>query len=46
MFFLISKWRWSDKLTGEIVFREWKEVEEGTRMINEFAAFLKEIGRY
>lgn len=46
VFLHIKRRRWTDKLTGEIVFREWKEVEEGTRMTNEFAAFLKEIGRY
>ncbi len=42
----VKRRRWTDKTTGEIVFREWKEIEEGTRMTNEFSAFLKEIGRY
>lgn len=46
VFLHVKRRRWTDKSTGEIVFREWKEVEEGTRMTNEFAAFLKEIGRY
>lgn len=46
VFLHVKRRRWTDKKTGEIVFREWKEVEEGTRMTNEFAAFLKEIGRY
>lgn len=46
VFLHIKRRRWTDKVTGEIVQREWKEVAEGTRMTNEFAAFLKEINRY
>jgi tRNA A58 N-methylase Trm61 len=41
----IKKRRWTNKVTGEIVKRDWNLVAKGTRMTQEFAAFLKEINR-
>jgi hypothetical protein len=46
VFLHVKRRRWTDIVSGEIVQRAWKEVAEGTRMTNEFAAFLKEINRY
>ncbi len=46
VFLHIKRRRWTDKLTDEIVQRDWNEVAEGTRLTHEFAAFLKEINRY
>lgn len=45
VFLHVKRRRWTDKTTGGIVFREWNEVQDGTRLTSEFAAFLKEIGR-
>lgn len=42
----IKRRRWLDKDTKEIIQRDWNLVAQGTRMTTEFAAFLKEIGRY
>ncbi|MCC8360775.1 ISAon1 family transposase N-terminal region protein [Salinimicrobium sediminilitoris] len=42
----VKRRRWLDKDTGQIVQRDWNLVAQGTRMTNEFAAFLKEISRY
>ncbi|OAB29563.1 transposase [Flavobacterium fryxellicola] len=42
----IKKRRWTDKLSQEIIQRDWNIVAQGTRMTHEFAAFLKEINRY
>jgi hypothetical protein len=42
----VKRRRWSDKLTNEIVQRDWNLVAKGTRMTEEFAAFLKDISRY
>lgn len=46
VFLHIKRRRWTDKLTNEIVQRDWKEVADGTRLTHGFAAFLKEINRY
>lgn len=42
----IKRRRWSNETTGEIVHRNWELVAKGTRLTNDFAAFLKEIYRY
>lgn len=42
----IKRRRWSNETTGEIVYRNWELVAQGTRLTNDFAAFLKEIYRY
>jgi hypothetical protein len=42
----VKRRRWLNKATKEIVQRDWNLVAQGTRMTNEFAAFLKEINRY
>lgn len=39
----IKRRRWENQLTGEIISRDWKLVQSGTRMTAEFAAFLKEV---
>jgi hypothetical protein len=41
----IKRRRWTNKVTGEILKRDWNLVAKGTRMTQEFAAFLKEINR-
>jgi len=41
----IKRRRWTNKTTGEIIKRDWNLVAKGTRMTQEFAAFLKEINR-
>jgi tRNA A58 N-methylase Trm61 len=41
----IKRRRWTNKTTGEIIKRDWLLVAKGTRMTQEFAAFLKEINR-
>ena len=41
----IKRRRWTNKTTGEIIKRDWTLVAKGTRMTQEFAAFLKEINR-
>jgi hypothetical protein len=46
VFLHIKRRRWTDKVTNEIVQRDWNEVAHGTRLTHEFAAFLKEINRY
>ncbi|WP_421151145.1 ISAon1 family transposase N-terminal region protein [Seonamhaeicola sp. NFXS20] len=42
----IKRRRWLNKNNQQIVQRDWNLVAKGTRMTNEFAAFLKEISRY
>ncbi|UFH36939.1 ISAon1 family transposase N-terminal region protein [Flavobacterium acetivorans] len=42
----IKRRRWTDKQSQEIIQRNWNIVAQGTRMTQEFAAFLKEINRY
>ena len=46
VFLHIKRRRWLNTKTGRVVYRDWTEVAEGTRMTNEFSAFLKEIGGY
>jgi hypothetical protein len=41
----IKRRRWTNKSNGEIVKRDWQLVAKGTRMTQEFAAFLKEINK-
>jgi hypothetical protein len=41
----IKRRRWTNKTTGEIIKRDWQLAAKGTRMTQEFAAFLKEINR-
>ena len=42
-FLCIRRRRWEVKSSKEIVSRDWKLVQTGTRMTKEFAAFLKEV---
>jgi len=46
VFLHITRRRWLNEDTGKVVFRDWDLVAKGTRITKEFAAFLKEIGRY
>jgi len=46
VFLHIKRRRWLNRAanrtkTGRVVYRDWTEVAEGTRMTSEFAAFLK-----
>ena len=41
----IKRSRWTDKTSGEIIKRDWQLVAKATRMMHEFASFLKEINR-
>ena len=41
----IKRRRWTNKTTQEIIKRDWQLVAKGTRLTQEFAAFLKEINR-
>jgi hypothetical protein len=38
--------RWLNEDTGQVVFRDWNLVADGTRITQEFAFFLKEINRF
>ena len=38
--------RWLNEDTGQVVFRDWNLVADGTRITHEFASFLKEINRF
>ena len=42
----VKRRRWFDNKTKQVVQRDWQLVAQGTRMTEEFAAFLKEISRY
>jgi hypothetical protein len=42
----IKRRRWHNETTGEVVHRNWELVAKGTRLTNDFAAFLKEIYGY
>ena len=42
----IKRRRWIDIQTNKLVERNWNLVAQGTRITNEFSAFLKEINRY
>lgn len=46
VFLHVKRRRWLDHTTGKVVSRDWNLVAKGTRISEEFAAFLKEIGRY
>ena len=46
VFMHIKRRRWLNETTGKVVFRDWDVVAKGTRLTDEFASFLKEIGRY
>ena len=46
VYFHIKRRRWQDKASKKIVQRDWTLVAKGTRMTDEFAAFLKEISRF
>ncbi|HJV18803.1 MAG TPA: hypothetical protein VJ552_02890 [Sediminibacterium sp.] len=39
----IKRRRWEHQQTGEIITRDWKIVQQGTKMTADFAAFLKQI---
>lgn len=41
----IKRRRWEVKDSGEIVSRDWKVVQQGTRITKEFADFLKDMYR-
>lgn len=42
-FLCIKRRRWEIKSSGQIISRDWKLVQAGTRMTREFASFLKGI---
>ena len=42
-FLCIRRRRWEEKTSGDIISRDWKLVQSGTRMTREFAAFLKGV---
>ena len=46
VFLHITRRRWLNEDTGKVVFRDWNLVADGTRITDEFASFLKEIGRF
>ena len=46
VFLHIKRRRWTDKQTSSIIQRDWNLVAKGSRMTEEFAAFLKEISRF
>ena len=43
VFLYVKRRRWLDKLTNQVYSRDWKVTAKGTRMTEEFAAFLKEL---
>jgi hypothetical protein len=46
VFLHIKRRRWTDKQSSSIIQRDWNLVAKGSRMTDEFAAFLKEISRF
>ena len=42
----IKRRHWLNEDTGKVVYRDWNLVADGTRITEEFASFLKEIGRF
>ncbi|HTN37671.1 MAG TPA: hypothetical protein VL053_11395 [Arachidicoccus sp.] len=46
VYFHIKRRRWLNLDTGKTVTRDWNLVASGTRITQEFAAFLKEVRRY
>jgi len=43
VFLHITRRRWLNKTTRNVVTRDWRLVAKGTRITSDFAAFLKEI---
>ena len=41
VYLYIKRHRWLNKKTGEVVSRDWSLTAKGTRMTEDFAAFLK-----
>lgn len=39
----VKRRRWEHQQTGDIISRDWKMVQKGTKMTADFAAFLKQI---
>lgn len=46
VFLHIKRRRWYNHTQQKVVFRNWDLVADGTRITKEFAAFLKELGRF
>jgi hypothetical protein len=46
VFLHIKRRRWTEKSTLSIIQRDWNLVAKGSRLTEEFAAFLKEISRF
>ncbi len=46
VFLHIKRRRWLNTKAGKVVYRDWTEVANGTRMTSEFSGFLKDISRY
>ncbi len=42
----VTRRRWLNEDTGQVVYRDWDLVAKGTRITKDFAAFLKEFRRY
>ena len=42
----VKRRRWLNQDTGLVVFRDWSLVAKGTRITEDFAAFLKAVSRY
>jgi len=42
----ITRRRWLNEDIGQVVYRDWNLVADGTRVTQEFASFLKEINRF
>jgi hypothetical protein len=45
VFLHVKRRRWLNEDSGKVVYRNWEVIAKGTRITNDFAAFLKEIGR-
>jgi len=46
VYLIIRRRRWRNKTSGQTIERDWNLVAEGTRITQEFAAFLKEFDRF
>jgi hypothetical protein len=46
VFLNIKRRRWYSHTLNKVVYRNWDLVADGTRMTQEFAAFLKELNRF
>jgi hypothetical protein len=42
----ITRRRWLNEDTGQVVFRDWNLVADAARVTQEFESFLKEINRF